>query len=114
MYQSNQELNPHSTLTAIIRLFTPNFILKSFTYHLTPARFGTIKIDLIKRSIDEFDWDRTFANKCVHETVLIFNKTGLNILSNFIPHEVIVSDDKDPPWFNGKTKSLINEKLKNL
>ena len=43
---------------------------------------------------------------------MIFNKTVLNILSNFIPHEVIVCDDKDPPWFNGKIKSLINEKLR--
>ena len=64
-------------------------------------------VDLIRRSIDEFDWDRAFANKHVDEKVLIFNKTVLNILSNFIPHEVIVCDDKDPPWFSGKIKSLI-------
>ena len=62
--------------------------------------------------MNEFDWDRTFANKHVDETVLIFNKTLLNILSNIILHEVIVCDDKDPPWFYGKVKSLINEKLK--
>ena len=43
---------------------------------------------------------------------MIFNKTILNVLSNFIPHEVIVCDDKDPPWFNGKIKSLFNEKLR--
>ena len=42
---------------------------------------------------------------------MIFNKTVLNILSNSIPNEVLVCDDKDPPWFNGKIKSLINEKL---
>ena len=24
----------------------------------------------------------------------------------------MVCDDKDPPWFNGKTKSLIKEKLR--
>ena len=48
----------------------------------------------------------------VDEKVLIFNKTALNILSNFIPHEVTVCDGKDPPWFNGKIKSLINEKLR--
>ena len=43
---------------------------------------------------------------------MIFSKTVLNILSNFIPHEVIICDDKDPPWFNRKIKSLINEKLR--
>ena len=69
-------------------------------------------IDLIRRSINEFDWDRAFANKHVDEKVLIFNKTVLNVLSNFIPHKIIVCDDKDPPWLNGKIKSLINEKLR--
>ena len=43
---------------------------------------------------------------------MIFNKTVLNILSNFIPHPVIVCDDKDTPWLNGKIKSLINKKLR--
>ena len=69
-------------------------------------------VDLIRRSINEFDSDTAFANKHVYEDALFFNKTVLNILSNFIPHEVIVGDDKDAPWFHGKTKSLINEKLK--
>ena len=50
-------------------------------------------VDLIRRSINEFDWDRAFANKHVDEKVLIFNKTVLNVLSNFIPHEVIVCDE---------------------
>ena len=43
---------------------------------------------------------------------MIFGKTVLNVLSNFIPHEVLVCDDKDPPWFNGKIKFLIDEKRK--
>ena len=42
-----------------------------------------------------------------------FNKTVLSIRSNFIPHEIIVCDDKDPPWFNEKIKSLINERTYN-
>ena len=69
-------------------------------------------VDLIRRSMNEFDWDRGFANKHVNENVLIFNKTVLNVLSNFILHEAIVCDDKDPPWFNRKIKSLFNEKLR--
>ena len=35
----------------------------------------------------------------------------VNILSNFITREVIACDDKDPPWFNGKIKLFINDKL---
>ena len=30
-------------------------------------------------------------------------------MKNFIPHETIVCDDKDPPWFNKRIKSLIQE-----
>ena len=43
-----------------------------------------------------FDWDRAFVNTNVNEKVLILNKTILNILSNFIPHETLTIDDKDP------------------
>ena len=36
----------------------------------------------------------------------------MNILSNFIRHETIVCDDKEPQWFNKAIKSLIQEKKK--
>ena len=49
-------------------------------------------------------------NTNVNEKVDIFNRTILNILSNFIPHETIVCNDKDPPWFNSRIKTLIKEK----
>ena len=39
--------------------------------------------------------------------VHLFNKTIKNILSNYIPHETISSDDRDPPWINSKIKQLI-------
>ena len=79
------------------------------TYYISEVRhYQDSNVDLIRRSIDEFDWDRAFANKQVDKKVLISNKTVLNILSNFISHEVIVCDDKDLPWFYGKIKSLIN------
>ena len=53
-------------------------------------RYQVSNVDLIRQSINEFDWDRVFANKYVDEKVLIFNKAVLNILGNFIPQEVIV------------------------
>ena len=43
-----------------------------------------------------FDWDRAFVNTNVKEKVFILNKTILNTLSNFIPHETLTVDDKDP------------------
>ena len=42
----------------------------------------------------------------------IWTKTIYNILSDFIPHQTITIDDKDPPWFNTKIKSLLQEKNK--
>ena len=64
-------------------------------------RSGTTeKQTLIRRAIKEFNWERAFSNTNVNEKVDIFNRTILNILSNFIPHEIIVCNDKDPPWFN--------------
>ena len=41
-------------------------------------------------------------NTSIKEKVEIFNRTILNVLSNFIPHETIVCNDKDPPWFNNR------------
>ena len=93
----------------------PNLTLKSFTplpYTREVWHHQDSNADLIRRSINEFYCDRAFANKHVDEEVLIFNETVLNVLSNFLPHEVIVCDDKNPRWFNGKIKSLINEKLR--
>ena len=31
---------------------------------------------------------------------------GLNILNNYIIHETIVCNDRDPTWFNGKISIL--------
>ena len=43
-------------------------------------------------------------------TVHLFNRTIKNILHNFIPHEVITCDDRDPPWINSSIKRLIQAK----
>ena len=66
--------------------------------------------ELIRRAITGFNWDRTFLDTNINEKVSIFSSTLLNILSNFIPRETIVCDDKDLPWFNRTIKSLIQEK----
>ena len=36
-----------------------------------------------------FDWEKAFSNTSFDEKVTIFNRTVLNILDNFIPHERI-------------------------
>ena len=60
-----------------------------------------------------FDWDRAFVNTNVNEKVFILNKTILNILSNFTPHETWV-DDKDLPWFTKKNKKNLTQGKNNV
>ena len=31
----------------------------------------------------------------------------MNIMSNFVPNELITCDDRDPPWMNRYIKNLI-------
>ena len=61
--------------------------------------------NLIRRAIAMFDCNRAFVNINLNEKVFILNKNILNILSNFIPHETLTIDDKDPIWFTKKTKN---------
>ena len=63
-------------------------------WHYREANTG-----FIRYVIKEFNWERIYPNTSIYEKVNIFNKTILNILSNFIPHETIVCDDKNP-WFD--------------
>ena len=36
----------------------------------------------------------------INEMVVLFNSTIKNILSNYIPYEIITCDYRDPPWIN--------------
>ena len=64
----------------------------------------------IRKATSEFPWGRRFTNIDVGEKVYLFNKTIKNIVSNYIPHEKIVSNDRDPPWINKNVKKLTNDK----
>ena len=72
--------------------------------------FKKANTDHTKRAINGFPWERSFANLDINDKVYLFNKTIRNILSNFIPHETITFDDRDPPWINSQVKHSVNEK----
>ena len=57
--------------------------------------------------MNEFNWERAFFNLNINEMVSVFNTTIKNIMANFIPHETIICDDRDPPWINNRIKKLI-------
>ena len=69
------------------------------------------KAELIRQYIATLDWEKAFSNTSVNENVAIFNRTILHILNNFIRHERIACNNRDPPWFNAKTM-LIRKKMK--
>ena len=60
--------------------------------------------------MNEFNWERAFFNLDINEMVFICNTTIKNIMANFIPHETIICDDRDPPWINNTIKKLIYER----
>ena len=46
----------------------------------------------------------------MEEKATILTKTILNIMSNFIPNEIVTTDDRGPPWISNKSKSLTKNK----
>ena len=66
--------------------------------------------DQIRKALKQFSWDMSFKNLDINEMVFSFNRTIKNVLSNYIPHYIIICDDRDSPWINYRIKELINEK----
>ena len=63
--------------------------------------FGTNSVRFIEIPLYNID---------VNKNVMLFNETVLNIIRNFIPHEVEPFDDRDPPWITSRIKKTINDK----
>ena len=42
--------------------------------------------------------------------IFLFNEAVKNIISNYIPHEILTFDGRDPPCINKNVKQLILEK----
>ena len=55
--------------------------------------FQKADINLIRRVMNEFNWERTFFNLDIKEMLSVFNTTIKSIMANFIPHETIICDD---------------------
>ena len=67
-------------------------------------------IENIRKAIDKFPWVTRFKNIDFNEKVNLFNKTIKNIIRNYIIHETIICDGRDPTWINKDIKELIDEK----
>ena len=87
-----------------------NLIFFTPPYERTVWYYEGANTELIRRAIDQFDWLRALSNVNADEKVYFFIKTLLNIIQTFIPHEINICDDRDPPWINKEIKKLMVEK----
>ena len=62
--------------------YSPPYKREVWHYQVADAIF-------IRRAIHEFCWKRALSNLNVDEEVTVFNRTILNILKSFIPHETL-------------------------
>ena len=67
-------------------------------------------VDHIREAINEFPWHNHFTNTSVNEQVQLFTQTIQNIISNYIPHETMTCDDRNPPCIDWKIKKLVLHK----
>ena len=68
-----------------------------------------INIEQIKRAFEQFPWEKSFRNLRINDMFYLFIKTMKNIFSNYVLHETITCDNREPPWINNTIKQLIQE-----
>ena len=69
--------------------------------------FSQAKSDRIKRAVNLFHWKSALIDLDINEQVPVFNDTIANIMSNFVPNEIIIYDDCDPPWMKTSVAKLL-------
>ena len=73
-------------------------------YEREVFHFQKADINLLRRAMKEFNLESAFFNLDIIKMVFVCNATIKNIMANFIPHEAIISDDRDPPQINNRIK----------
>ena len=99
--------------TATIRLHIANSISILKTpppYECLVWDYNKANVESIKNSIDSVNWEVMFINKSIHKQVSIFNKTLMNIFSNFTPNKLVTFGNKNPPWMKDYVKGKIKWK----
>ena len=89
----------------LITYYPPPYLREVLHYKEANGHF-------IKQVINNFNCEKAFSNTNNNETVSVSDKMIFNVLSNYIPHEIIMCDDKDPSQFNSRIKCLIENKNK--
>ena len=95
IYHLNQELTPSLHPNCHHQIIYARFNLEVIYpphYDREVWHYQDSNVDLIRRFINGFDWDRAFVNKHIKQKVLVFNETVLNALSNLVSHKVIICE----------------------
>ena len=72
--------------------------------------YPLVNSDCIQRAIKKLDFEKAFLNAGVNKKVLLFNEAVINIMHNFILHEIVTCDGRDPPWMTRLIKKAIKGK----
>ena len=67
-------------------------------------KYEKANADHTKRAIKDFAWENKLSLIDINDQVVLFNETIVNIMSNFIPNETMIFDDRDPSWLNKNKK----------
>ena len=59
-------------------------------------------------ALNKVDWEFLFSNKSVNQQVVIFNRSVMNVFSNFVPNKFVTFNDREPPWMTSNIKDKIN------
>ena len=64
-------------------------------YEREKRHYQHANTDQVQRATEQFSWEKSFRNLNLHEIFSLFRRTIKNILSNYIPDEIIICDGKD-------------------
>ena len=81
------------------------FDLKIFyppLYERTVWHYQQVDTELLKRSLENFDWQNAVLNCTQMSKYLYWLK--------LIPNETVLANDRDPPWITSKLKSMIQKR----
>ena len=78
-------------------------------YFRTLCQYSRANSIQIRRAISQFNWELYLATQTRSWQVSFFNKTFLNIMSNFIPNEYLKVQPKGHPWISKILRRLLKK-----
>ena len=66
--------------------------------------------DKIKSAMGNIDCSTILPGLDVDDMMQLFTSKCIDIFSQYIPNEIVTSDDRDPPWMTATLKSVVKHK----